>query len=145
VATVLKKDGWKVPVKNLDTATDQVINAMIRADDAAKRFSRRVDLRRAPNQWAFFGGVLNKGENLSVINLGLGVGDRLIVGGGDNFARTLHLELDDNSGRVLKRDPKNSPVSVLDYGATGNLHGLRIHNTDATGPAVVLMGLFDIR
>lgn len=143
-AVILKKDGWTVPVKNLDNATDRIINAMIGGDNAAKKFGKRVDLRKAPNQWAFFGGVLRKGTEMSVINLDLGFGDRLFAGAGDNFAKVVHLELNDNAGRLLKRDPMSTPVSVLDFGAAGGRHGLRIINTDSTGPAVMLMAVFDI-
>lgn len=142
--TILKKNGWDVPVKNLDTACDKIGTALEAMDRGAQKFGKRVDFHRASNQWAFFGAVLREGENLSVTDMTMGTGDRLFVGAGDRFADTVRLDLETADGRLVKRDLKNGPVSSLDFGAAGGMHGLRVHNVRATGPAVVLMAVMDL-
>jgi hypothetical protein len=145
VTTILRKNGWNLPVKNLDKATGKIMRALEGGDQAAQRQGLRVDLRRASNQWAFYGGVLRQGDNLAVKNLDLGRGDRLFVGAGDDFASVVNVDLENNNAQALKRDGKQGPVSVIDYGANGGTYGLRVHNRRATGPAVVLMAVLDIR
>jgi len=143
--TVLKKDGWTVPVKNLDAAMDRMAKALEGGDNAAKKIGQRVDLRKADNQWAFYGGVLKQGDSLSVMNVASGRGDLLFVGTGDNFAQTLRVDVENNEGtKVLKTDKKAGPVSVVEYRGDGARHGLRVTNVKSKGAAVVLMGAMDL-
>ena len=144
VTTILRKNGWNVPVGNLDKASGKIIKALETGDQVAQRTGQRVDLRRANNQWAFFGGVLRQGESMGVNKMSLGFGDCLFVGAGDNFASVINLDLEDASGKAIKQDLKNNAVSVLDCRAQGGTNGLRLHNVRATSPSVVIMSVMDI-
>jgi len=147
-AVILNENGksWKVPVKNLDDATDNVVKALDNGDKAAQRLGHRLDLRRADNQWAFFGGVLTQGTNFGVSKLSLGNGSGLAVGAGDKFSRVINVDLENDQNQAIKQDLKQNAVSVIDFAVNGfGQHGLRVHNIRSNGPSVVLMAVMDIR
>jgi hypothetical protein len=146
VLTVLKKGGWTVPLKNLAQAGIQLVDGLAVADtEARSRYERRVDLRRAPNQWAFFGAVLKSGTGISAGNMDLGRGFRMFVGVGDNFCDDANLYLLDEDYRTLKEDTRRDKIGVLSMEARGGRHGLRIENASSRGPSVCLMAVLDVR
>jgi hypothetical protein len=73
------------------------------------------------------------------------LGDRVFVGAGDDFAKVVNLDLENANNQAIKQDFKMNPVSVLEFATNGGMHGLRLHNVQAQGPAVVLMAVMDIR
>jgi hypothetical protein len=141
---ILKKNGWNVPVQNLDKAVGKVMKALDLVDKEAQKLGKRIDLFQGNGQWAFYGGVLNPGQNMSMTNLNFGFGDRFYLGVGDDFATVTHLQLEDAKGNQLKRDPLNNAVSVLEYNHAGATHGLRLYHTQGTAASVVLMAAFDV-
>jgi serine/threonine protein kinase len=144
VTVVLKKDGSKVAVNNLDKAVGKIMKAMEAGDKALfDKSGKRIDLFQGAGQWAFYGGVLNQGSDMSMTNLTFGSGERYFLGVGDDSAQVIKLTLEDSSGKAIKTDSVSSSTSVLDYTATGGTNGLRIYNTQSTGPSVVLMAVFD--
>lgn len=144
VATILKKNGWNVPVKNLDDATGRVAKALADGDAIAKKTGHRLDLRRAPNQWAIFGGVLRQGDNFALHNISSGFGDLLFVGAGDNFAQSLRVDVESNDNKLILKEGRNNQLAAIDYRGTGKMHGLRLTNVKARSPAVVLLSSMDI-
>jgi len=147
-AVLLCRNGnnWNVPVKNLDAASGKIVQALDIADRAVQPLGRRADLRRANNQWAFYGCVLRAGENFAITNMNLGIGGRVLLGAGDRFANIVNLDLENGQRQALKQDRNNLPVAVFDYQANGfGQHGVRVHNVQSNGPAVVLMAVLEVR
>lgn len=146
VAVVLKRNGWNVPLRNLDTATDSLTGLLGNLDQQlGQKNNRKIDLRRARNQWALYGAVLRQGEESTVTNLNLGLGDRLFVGVGDRQATDIDLFLQDNNNRVLKEDVRLDATPWILHRANGGLNNIRIRNYRSNGPAVVLTAVTDIR
>jgi len=144
VITILKKNGWTLPVGNLDKATTKITGALQLADEMVQKNGQRADLRRASNQWSFYGGVLRQGADMGVTNLNLGFGYRVFVGAGDAFAQAVNLDLTDANGLVVQQDRKYNAVAALDYFPNGGAYGVRVYNARATGPAVVIMAVLDV-
>jgi serine/threonine protein kinase len=143
VTCILKKDGWRVPVHNLDAAVGKMLKGMAAADKALiDQAGKRM--YQGPGQWTFYGGVLKQGESMSMGKLNFGSGERRFIGAGDDFSSAVKLQIEDAKSKALKADTFVNPVSVLDYQVAGAVHNLRIYNTQATGPSVVVMSVFDI-
>lgn len=148
VATILKKNGWNIPLRDLDDSVGKLIKALDVADrELQKNAGKRFDLRRANNQWAVFGGVLKQGETVTVNNIDLGKGQRGFIAVGDRDAQDVDLYLLDRKGGTLVEDTSTNPSAsfVHEPNANDGPHGLKIRNYRSNGPAVVMMSIFDVR
>jgi hypothetical protein len=146
VATLLKQNGWNVPLGNLDQAAGQMVRTLKDADALVRRQSgKRLDLRRAKNQWALFGGVARQGESITVTNMSLGRGVKAFVGAGDRNATDVDLFLLDQDGRTIKSDERTDPTAGFAHEPGPGTHGLRVLNYRSNGPSMVMMAVFDVR
>ncbi|MCI0459917.1 MAG: hypothetical protein L0Z62_23445 [Gemmataceae bacterium] len=146
VATVLKKDGWNIPLRNLDETAAQLIRGLAAADEVVRKDGgKRLDLHKAKNQWALYGGVARQGEEVKVTNMTLGKGVRAFLGAGDKNAQDVDLFLLDRNERAIKSDTKVDPIASFVHEPQGDPHGLRVLNYRSTGPAVIMMAIFEVR
>jgi hypothetical protein len=146
VATILKKGGWDVPLRNLDQAAANFVRVLAQADNELQRKSgKRLDLHREKGQWAMFGAVLPQGETTDVFNLTLGSGPRAFFATGDDNARDVDLFLLDNAGkRTIREDTRTDRDASFVHEPGPGMHRLRVRNFQSTGPSLVMMGVFDI-
>jgi hypothetical protein len=146
VLTILKRNGWDVPLGNLDNATDKLTNVLAEADQLLQRQGRRLDLHKESNQWTVYGAVLAEKRDTDVINLSLGRGLRAFFAVGDQQAFDVDLFLLDNSNRIIAKDDRSNPEAYLIYQRGPGLHGLRMRNFVSRGrPALVMTAIFDVR
>jgi len=145
-AVILKKGGWNLTLRNLDEAVGNLVGTLKRADDELKtKLNKRLDLHREKGQWAMFGAVLPKGQTTDVYNLSFGNGMKAFFATGDSRAIDVDLFLMNNDGtQVLKEDVRTDRDASFVHQPGAGLHRLRIRNYDSNGPAVVMMGVFDI-
>jgi hypothetical protein len=145
-AAMLCKHGWNVPTQNLATAAVKMVNALEGADrQLQQQFNKRVDFIHAPNQWFLYGGVVPQGKQLAVYNLTLPNGLLACLGVGDNFARTLDLDLQDGQGNLLARSPGQTATPCVVYQANGGNQQFRLSNQQSQGPSMVMMATYAIR
>ncbi len=146
VAAILKKGGWDVPLTNLDHAVSQLITGLAAADEEVqKRIGKRLDLHKAKNQWALYGGVARQGGDITVTNINLGKGIRAFLASGDKNAKDVDLFLLDQNGKTIKSDTSTAPIASFVHEPGAGPHGLRVLNYESTGPAVIMMGIFEVR
>lgn len=145
VATILKKGGWNIPLRTLDDPVGRLVRALAAADQEVQKTGKRLDLHKAPNQWALYGGVARQGEDVTVTNMTLGRGLRLFLGVGDKSARDVDLFLLDNNGKTIVSDTRVDPVAVFTHEPGAGPHGLRVLNFDSNGPSLLIMGIFEVR
>jgi hypothetical protein len=146
VATILKKDGWKVPLGNLDTCAKKITDALTAVDDDLRtKTGNRLDFLKAKNQWALYGGILKQSETLQVDNMTLGSGMKGFIAVGDNNTQDVDLFLLDQNGTTIKEDTRTDPVAAFVHEPGPQKHSLRALNYKATAPALVFMSTFDVK
>ena len=148
---LMRKNGWNLPIGNLDKAMGQLTKSIETVDtDFRRNLNRRLDINKGDNQWAVFGGVVNAGEFIGVRDVSLGVGHRVFFGASDTFAQSLDLDVLDAGGRVLASQDPKSPA-LLPYlvreernGVTP-VRGVDLRNTRSNGAAIVMFAIADVR
>jgi hypothetical protein len=90
-----------------------------------------------------FGGVLKQGDSFAVGNLNLGAGQRLFLGTGDRSVRQTNLFLN-SGGFLLKQHRSGNHSAVFAHQPGPGAHPLTIGNFQSTGPAVMMMAVFDL-
>lgn len=145
VACVLKEDGHKVPLKSLDEAAERMMKEFAEADKISQKEGRRLELRKAPNQWALYGAVLAQGQSIKVTNLDMGSSRRVLLALGDKSAEDVDLTLLDRDGKTLIEDAKTNAYAVIGFDPVANArYGIKMLNYKASGPSVVMTGFFDV-
>jgi hypothetical protein len=145
VVCVLREDGLKVPVKNLDDCANKVMNLFSETDKLLQKENKRLELRRARNQWAVYGAVLDPGKEISVTNLDMGATRRLLLAMGDKNSEDVDLFLLDANRKVLAEDTKTNSEAIIGYTPRPqDRYGVKMLNFKGRGPSVVMTGFFDV-
>jgi hypothetical protein len=145
-ATILRKGGANLSLKNLDEAVGNFVNALAAMDNELMNTAKkRLELHKKDGQWAMFGAVLAEGKDADVFNLSLGNGSRYFCATGDSRVQDVDLFLLNNDGtQTIKSDIRVDRDASFAHQLTGGLHRLRVHNHKSNGPSVCVMGVFDI-
>lgn len=144
VACVLKENGHQIPLKNLDDSADKLMNLFSETDKLLQKENKRLEFRRARNQWGLYGAVLKQGESISVTNLDLGAGRRLFLGLGDQNTEDVDLFILGDNNKVLAEDTKVNREAIIGFTPGTGRFGLRMLNYKGNGPAVIMTGIFDV-
>jgi hypothetical protein len=146
VLAILRERGFDVPVGNLTTATSNLISFCARVNqNRNKDRNESVIFQDAANQWALFGAVLRNREQTTVTKLTLGEGNRVLLAAGDNNARDIDLFALNEKGEVIVKDVDNEPTPGVTLQVKGDVSaGMRVHNVDAAGPALVLAAVLRV-
>lgn len=140
VASVLRRGGWNVPRENLIRSAVGIISA---ANYVDRNVKGAVAFQAGPNQWAMYGGVYRRGEQLEIINVGLGSGRRVFLAAGDTQARDIDLFVSVGREEAHDTDPDANPI--VDVEATNvSTATLRIHNVDSGGPCLILATILQV-
>jgi hypothetical protein len=134
---ILRKNGWKVPVKNLADALDSLMKACNFLDS---KTSDQQYFHSVNNQWALFGSVLEKGQETTIQNIDMGTGKRVILAACDGVASDVDLYVKDRNDKVVVKDEEadNTPICRIN---TTNYQGAKItyKNVASKKPSLVLM------
>ena len=141
----LTRNGWTLPLKNLDDAAGSLEVAVIDLEHALAPQKKGVAYHSAPNQTCVVGGVVPQGRELSVINLSLGDGERYVLGSGDKLARKLGLTILGQQGQAIQKSTNDGLRPSLQFRSFGNGYGLRLTNQSSQDPTVVMMGILNVR
>lgn len=144
VACILKEDGHQVPLKQLDDSADRLMKLFTETDKLLQKENKRLEFRRARNQWGLYGSVLAQGQKISVTNLDLGAGRRLFLGLGDKNTEDVDLFILDAKGNVAAADQKANSEAIIGFTPANERYGLRMLNFKGSGPAVIMTGIFDV-
>jgi hypothetical protein len=146
VACILKENGHQIPLKNLDDSADKLLKLFSDNDRLLhEKDGKRLEFRKARNQWGLYGAVLDQGQTKNVTNLDLGVGRKLFLALGDQNTEDVDLFILDKAGQVLEKDTKvNSEAIVRFTPAPGGRYGIKMLNYKGPGPAVIMTGIFDV-
>jgi len=151
---LMRKNGWNLPLGNLDSAMGALTKSMERVDDdLQKKLGVRLDIHKGDNQWAVFGGLADRNESIGVNRIAIGSGDRVIIGAGDRFTKQLDLDYLDDNNQVLATQDAKSPATLpyvirnerLNRAGQSELRGVTLRNVDSTGASVVMFGVTDVR
>jgi hypothetical protein len=145
VVCVLREDGLKVPLKNLDDCADKMMSLFSDADRfLQKKGNMRLELRKARNQWGVYGAVLEPGKDISVTNLDLGGIRRFVLAVGDNNSEDVDLFLMDDKRNVIAKDDKTSATAAIVFAPRAqDRYGVKMLNYKGNGPSVIMTGFFD--
>lgn len=143
-AVVMEKNAPRVDLKHLDTAMDKVVRALEGVDEIARRKGLNADLRKADNQWAFFGGMLKQGQDFTINNLNLGMGEILVYAAGDNNTRDVDLFAYDRNNREVAQDSKTAADAAIGFRAGNGPYQIKTLNFQGNGESFVLMSIFDL-
>jgi hypothetical protein len=140
VVSILRRGGWNVPKENLIKATAGVITA---ANNVDQNLKEAVNFQSGPNQWALYGGIFRKGEEIEITNLGLGNGRRVVLAAGDT--QTKDIDLFVTVGNQEVKDVADDATPIVDVTATNvRTAALRIKNTDSSGPTLILTTILHV-
>lgn len=137
----LKKGGYEVPLSNLKAAIETVSIGCEEVDKAAKQ---KVFFQSGDNQWALYGAVLEQGDDMTITKVKFGMGDRMLVAGGDKVAEDVDVMVLNDAGDVLLRDKSKEPFAFLKFVEDEDKYrGIRFKNTRSrkAGPSLVLTAL----
>lgn len=139
---LMRKGGWRLPMKNLGTATGMVLAncQQVSRITPAKFMQER-------GEWAIVGVVLREGEKSTFSKMHLGSGRRVIVTGADSQSRDTDLAayLEGSSRVELTSDTERDNQPFLQLTASrSNQYAIETSNAESNGPSVVMTALLDI-
>jgi hypothetical protein len=143
-AVVMEKNAPRVDLKHLDTAMGKIVRGLEEADQIAQRNGRNADLRKADNQWAFFGGMLKPGQDFMINNLNLGMGEIIAYAAGDFNTRDVDLFAYDRDNREVASDSKTAADAAVGFRGGNGPYRLKMLNFAGNGESFILMSIFDI-
>jgi hypothetical protein len=139
---VLRKGGFRVPRGNLVTATDRLVglcNRVSGGDPGAVRFHDN------DNQWAIYGGVFDRGQAMTITNLSMGEGRRILLAAGDDNTKDIDLFLLDQAANVLSQDNEENATPVVHFDSAGDqTYGITIKNAAGTR-SLILATILELR
>lgn len=145
VVAILKENGLQVPLKNLDVCSARLMRLFTDTDKLLQKEGKRLEFRWARNQWGLYGSVLRPGDDISVTNLNLGSGRRLLLAMGDEQTEDVDLSLLDKANAVVAEDVKTNPEAIIGYTPEAAArYGIRMRNYKGNGPSVIMTGIFDV-
>src|SRR5262249_49774384 len=134
----------QTPLANLSDCGKE-ITRWIEADKKLKQNGVRLGLRHGKNQWAVFGSVLEDKEDVTIRNIHLGAGRRLLYARGDKAAKDVDLFLPDNDGVAVAEDATGNADALIDFTAANNeRYSLKMRNFQG-GRAIVVSTIFEVR
>jgi hypothetical protein len=140
VVAILRAGGWRVPKENLIKSAAGVISGANRVD---QNVSGRVGFQSGQNQWAMYGGVFRRGDQIDITHVGLGTGRRVILAAGDTQSKDIDLYVSVGNDEVKDVDPDANPI--VDFTATNvSSATIRIKNADSIGPSLILTTILQI-
>jgi len=151
---LMRKNGWNLPVANLDTAFGALTKSMESVDNNLQRtLGVRLDIHKGDNQWAVYGGVAGRNETVGASKMSIGEGDRVIIGAGDRFTKQLDLEYLDDNNNILQNHDVKSPVNLpylvrnerLNRFGQSELRGVNLRNVNTNGASVIMFAVTDVR
>ena len=143
-AVVMEKNAPRVDLKHLDTAMSKIVRGLEEADQIAQRIGLNADLRLSNNQWAFYGGLLKPGQDFTITNINLGLGEIVAYAAGDNNTRDVDLFAYDRDNREVASDSKTAADAVVGFRAGNGPYRLKMLNSAGNGESFILMSIFDI-
>lgn len=139
---LLKKNGWTVPVENLDVAME---NVLARCDNVASQVPARF--LQVPGEWAVIGTILREGASQTFYDISLGSGRRAVTSGGDTVTRDIDLQvyLDGSNPQVLDddSDPDAAPL-VECVASSSSRYGIVIKNAASNGGTLVMTAILEV-
>jgi hypothetical protein len=106
---------------------------------------KKFEYTRVSNQWAVFGGVLNAGTELSVIDVNLGIGEHVVMAACDSYSDRIDLQVFKGKTVNAYKGPPTTLPLILHRTFVGTSHGLRLRNSSTVqGSALVMMAVIDV-
>jgi hypothetical protein len=140
----LRKGGYDLPVTNIRTSLETVIQA---SEEVNKLAKDTVLFQSGNNQWAMYGAVLEQGEAMTITKLKLGKGERMLVAGGDKNAEDVDVYVVDEDGDTLAKDKGRDPFAFVKFTEDEDkFRGLKFKNTKSKrgGPTLVLTAVLTL-
>jgi hypothetical protein len=139
---LLRKGGWRVPIRNLSLATNNVLRSC--ENIATQTEAKFLD---EPGEWAMIGSILRDGDSSIFTDMRLGTGRRAITAGGDTQTRDIDLVVfeDLRQPRILDSD-KESDSNPLVSCRTSRLrrYGVSVQNARSRGATMIMTALLDV-
>ena len=139
---LLKKNGWNVPVKNLDVA----MNNMLRQSEliASQRPTKFADV---PGEWSVVGVIIKPGESAGFQDIQLGTGRRAFTSGGDTVCRDIDLAAfeDGASRKILDADLDGDATPLVQFDAfAAKRYSMIVKNVNSNGGCLIMTALLEI-
>jgi len=139
---ILRRDGWKVPIKNLATAITSMIK---RAEKLNNETSESVLFHDVKGQWALYGAVLESGKSTRVVNIDLGTGKRTVLGACDGVSSDIDLFIKSKEGKVVVQDTNDDNTPIASVVATQYSGAeIEVKNVSSKSPSLVLVTMLRV-
>jgi type 1 fimbria pilin len=135
---VMAAGGYDVPVDNLVKAAGGLIeNCGVIAQEVGKAY-----FLESPNQVAVWGCLLAKNETLTLTQLNMGSGNRVITAAADTQAKDIDIYLLDGKQQQLKADTEAdaNPLVIYQSDASAS-YGVKVSNAESNGPSLVMAAI----
>jgi hypothetical protein len=138
---MLKKGGYTVPTKNLQTATD---NFLKQTKTIEPKKIVGFNFHEKESIWCLFGSILEEGKS-STLNIQTGGGDRAFIAGADSSAKGVGLYLADADKSFLKKDEEHGALPTIRHTTKDGVpHLFQVKNLSSKGPSLVLYGVLRV-
>lgn len=140
VASVLRKGGWDVAKENLIESASGIVMA---ANNVNMKVKERVNFQAGSNQWAMYGGIFREGDEISITNVALGTGRRVIVSAGDTTVKDIDLFVSVEGEEA--KDVLDDAEPIVDVTATNvSSATIRIQNVKSNGASLILTTILQL-
>ncbi|MCA9642911.1 MAG: hypothetical protein KC492_19575, partial [Myxococcales bacterium] len=135
---VMRSGGLDIPVKRIqESVYGGVKKAAQLSAGVAKRGIGNSLVFHDETNWALYGTVLDKGEEITFGGLNLRK-KHVLLGSGDSASTDINLQLVDSSRNPVSTDKDPDPVAVLGFNSTApGPYSLRVQCAGATGKTLV--------
>lgn len=123
--------GWKVPQRDIETSLGRLATVTTELTSQDYRLQR------------FYGFVMRTSERQNIRISGLTANQYAVVAVGDDLAEDIDLAVF-SKGRLLDSDELDDPVPITEFTASDVIEA-RVSYVSGTGPALVMMALFERR
>ncbi|MEY3176042.1 MAG: hypothetical protein RLZZ436_3956 [Planctomycetota bacterium] len=141
---LMREGGYRVPENNQIVAAGSLLVRARACSELAP--NRNARMLATNNNWAVYGCLLAGGQKMTIDNISLGHGQRVVVTGSDANDSDLDLYLKDNySDRTREKDDAADSEPVVATIAGGGLSRLQLENARSNGAATFsLMGIVEL-
>ena len=139
---LLKKGGWSIPVANLGTAGESILELCQQI--ARKRNTRFLEV---PGEWALIGQVMKSDTSTTFSGIRLGGGRRAMVAAGDNNSDDIDLVVsrDAKFPAQLISDTQRDNIPLVDLQANEtSSYSVETRNVRSSGATIIMTALLDI-
>ncbi len=137
---LLRKGGYDVPIKNLQTAWTKLLNMCERINDKLGWAA----FHDGEDELCVIGSIMREGETLTQGGIDLEDRPYAFVGAADEQANDVDIAVADGDGDVLAKDTENDAIPIVLYSKGGTVK-LKLSDVKSKGASLVMAAVVKLK